>query len=100
MWGIHSLYQTKWSQRKVAVPSTLSWARRAGMTEAEWVSCTHPWLMFDLPAEKATDRKFRLFACACYRVGCERLTDDLAKNATLLAEGYADGCVSWEELTS
>ncbi len=68
------------------------------MTEAEWRECTQPWLMFGAVDGITSDRKFRLFACACYRVNWHSLTDNLARNAILLAERYSDGLCSWEEL--
>jgi hypothetical protein len=68
------------------------------MNEQEWLVCTHPWLMFEAVNEVATDRKFRLFACACYRLNWPSVTDALARSAVLLAEQYADGVISWETL--
>lgn len=61
------------------------------MTEAEWNTCTEPQAMLEFLKGKASDRKLRLFACAC----CSRLLTLMrAKRSTpdvlVVAEGYAD----------
>lgn len=38
------------------------------MTEAEWLACGNPWVMMQHVGAAGTDRKLRLFVCAC----CER----------------------------
>jgi hypothetical protein len=72
------------------------------MTEAEWLTGTDPQKMQEFLRGKASERKLRLFACAC----CFRLTelwgilveDELA--AVELANQYADGGATREGLKS
>jgi len=67
------------------------------MTEAEWLVCTGP--MLDFVRGKASERKLRLFACACCRRVWNHLwSGSVGQNATLAAERYADGMASVEEL--
>jgi len=35
------------------------------MTEQEWLTSSEPWLMLSFLKGKASNRKLRLFACAC-----------------------------------
>ena len=64
------------------------------MTEAEWLAATEPTPMLEHLGGTATDRKLRLFACAC----CRRVWH-LAKNPRLkqvlpIVEGFADGALN------
>lgn len=60
------------------------------MTSAEWLACTDPAAMLDFLGNLPSDRKLRLFACAC----CRRV-DHLLCSRTLagveVAEAFADG---------
>lgn len=68
------------------------------MTEQEWLACEDPLDMLrEPPASQATERKLRLFACAC----CRRVWDHFSptnRENVELAERYADGCASASEL--
>jgi hypothetical protein len=65
------------------------------MTEAEWLACTDPHKMRATLRGKASDRKLRLFACAC----CRQRFDRLAGRAELqgvvrAAEQWVDGAIT------
>jgi hypothetical protein len=69
------------------------------MTEAEWQTGTDPTPMLEFLRDKASDRKLRLFACAYCRAvrGCQHM---LPGTAIAVAERYADGLASDEDLAS
>jgi hypothetical protein len=57
------------------------------MTEAEWLSCTDPAaLLTDL----STERKQRLFACACARRVWHLMADERSRKAAEASEAFAD----------
>jgi hypothetical protein len=60
------------------------------MTETEWLACTNPTPMLELLQGTASDRKLRLFGCACVRV-IWSLTGKEVPTAVEAAEGFADG---------
>ena len=61
------------------------------MTEAEWLNCTNSKLMLAFLRGKASERKLRLFACACCRRIWHLLTDARSRKAIEVAEQSADG---------
>ena len=67
------------------------------MTEAEWLACDDPAAMLDFVGDYASDRKRRLFACAC----CRRIGPLLAeesRQALAVLERCTDGRGSRREL--
>lgn len=68
------------------------------MTEAEWMACEDPTLMLEFLRAKVTDRKLRLFACACCRRVWSSIEDERSQTAVLVAELYLDGAASDAEL--
>ena len=70
------------------------------MTEAEWLACDDPekslgWLVL----EKASLRKLRLFSVACGRHVWASLSDSRSRNAIEVAERFADGLATPNELS-
>ena len=67
------------------------------MTDAEWLACTDPHKMMGHLRDKMSDRKLRLFACACCRQVWHLLSDELSRKAVDVAEKFSDGAISNEE---
>jgi hypothetical protein len=70
------------------------------MTEQEWKECADPTPMLAFLQSRVSDRKCRLFACAC----CRRLWPGLScsteqRRAVEIAEQHADGLARSEELS-
>jgi hypothetical protein len=61
------------------------------MTEAEWLACDDAPTMLDDLRGKASDRKFRLVACACARRVWGSLADERCRKGVEGLEGFADG---------
>jgi hypothetical protein len=71
------------------------------VTESEWLACTEPerMLAFLSACSKASDRKLRLFTCACCRRIWRKLRDPRGREAVEVSERYADGQATRKELT-
>jgi hypothetical protein len=70
------------------------------MTEAEWLACTDPEPMLEFLRGKASERKMRLFACACCRRIWGVLEHPLGREAVEVAERYADRKETKKELSA
>jgi hypothetical protein len=61
------------------------------MTEQEWLDCADPEAILKFLRGKLSDRKLRLFACACVRELGPLVADRASKAALQVAERHADG---------
>src|SRR5262249_20778870 len=70
------------------------------MTEQEWLACGDPVKLLDHlhGTTNASDRKFRLTACACVRSVSYLWDHQVHRQLVELAEQYADGLVTWDEV--
>jgi hypothetical protein len=68
------------------------------MTEGEWLACSDPKPMLEFLRGRASERKLRLFACACVRRLWHLLADARSRRAVEVAERYADGQAGAEDL--
>jgi hypothetical protein len=66
--------------------------------EREWLTCRDPDLMLRSLKGKSSERKLRLFACACFRCVWNQLEDRESRDLVLLTERFADGKASQHEL--
>ena len=67
------------------------------MTEAEWLAATNPTPLLMFLRGRISERKLRLFGCACCRRVWHRIAVDESKAAVQLAERFADGEASLEQ---
>lgn len=70
------------------------------MTELEWTQACDPYRLMQYIDGKASDRKLRLFACACCRRIWDLIEGELQRRAVELAERFADGTgrvIEWEK---
>lgn len=61
------------------------------MTEAGWLGSAEPRLMLEAIEGEASDRKLRLFICACCRAIWPLMSERSWREAVEIAERYADG---------
>jgi hypothetical protein len=67
------------------------------MTEAQWLASNDPEAMLDFLSGKASDRKLRLFLCACARRLWRFIRLEPCRQAVRVAEKYADGQAGEQE---
>jgi hypothetical protein len=68
------------------------------VTEADWNSCTDPQKMLEFLRGKVSDRKLRLFACACCRQ-VWHLLDRQGRTIVKVAEDFAEGKAPQQKLS-
>jgi hypothetical protein len=66
--------------------------------EAEWLACADPTPMLKFLRGNVSDRKLRLFACACCRTIWKSVTDAI-REAVTVWERFADGLATRDELS-
>src|SRR5438046_3096383 len=59
------------------------------MDETEWLACNDPQKMLKFMENLTSDRKLRLFGCACVRRVWRLLKDERTKEMVLVAERHA-----------
>jgi hypothetical protein len=69
------------------------------MIESEWQSCNDPWPMRDHVRDRLREGEVRLFACACCRRVWQWLTDPRSRKAVEIAERFAEGLATLEDLS-
>jgi hypothetical protein len=70
------------------------------MTEAEWLAYADPKPMLDFLGRQASNRKLRLFACACCRTQWDLIEEEDVRKAIDAAERYADGLIRDSTVTN
>jgi hypothetical protein len=70
------------------------------MTEAEWLACADPKKMLDCLRGKASERKLRLFACACCRRIWHLWEDEPCRKVIEILEDFVDGKANEEALAA
>ncbi len=70
------------------------------MTESDWATCADPQKMLAFLRGKVSDRKFRLFSCACCRRIWHLLSDNPSRWVVKVAEAYADGMATADEMNA
>ena len=68
------------------------------MTEQEWITNSEWYLLLNHINGKVSDRKLRLFACACCRQIWSKIADPRIRNAVIVTERFADGDVTLDEM--
>src|SRR5436190_23703815 len=65
--------------------------RRRPMTEAEWLAATDPRVVLESWSWPTSERKMRLFCCACCRRIWPLITAPESRKAVEVSESLADG---------
>jgi len=68
------------------------------MTEQEWLECTDWLSMWEIVRHNHSERKLRLFSCACCRRIWDLLTDERSRKVVEVAEQFAEGNATVEDL--
>jgi hypothetical protein len=69
------------------------------MTEAKWLACDDPRPLLEVVRDTASDRRLRLFGCACVRRVWGLLPGEQSRRLVEAGEAYADGLVGEQALS-
>src|SRR4051794_27605778 len=70
----------------------------AAMDETTWRTCRSPELLLGFLSGRASERKWRLFACACCRRIWDLVWEDEPRAAVEAGEALADGLLDQQTL--
>jgi hypothetical protein len=70
------------------------------VTEADWLACTDPQKLLAFLRDRASQRKLRLFACACCRRIWDCLVDPRSRQAVESGERHADALAGRAEMVA
>ena len=89
-----------WCKKYHACYDATEWVRQFNTWAEAWDACQRPdWMLWLMGEKDIGDAKtLRLFACRCVRDVWPLLTDERSRNAVEVAERFANGEASREEL--
>jgi len=94
----------RWLKRRGACQEAVDWVKENEYESLAdgWDKCQRSdWMLWLLDKVKyENDRDLRLFACACVRAVWDKLTDERSRNVVEVAERFAVGDATEEELTA
>jgi hypothetical protein len=70
------------------------------MDQQGWLESAEAWPMLEFLRGRVSERRLRLFACACLRRVWDVLTEEDSRKAVEIVERYADGEIRKEELAA
>lgn len=73
---------------------------RTPLTESDWLASSDLTALIDFLGDRLSDRKYRLFACACCGQVWPLIIDERCRQAVEIAERFADGGALKSELTA
>jgi hypothetical protein len=95
------VWETGSGRRKASTGSIFAgFVERFTVTGAEWLRSTDPDAMLTVLGDGPSERKKRLFACACCRRVLSRIPDDRVRAALEVSEAFADRAATGEQLAA
>src|SRR4051812_49083276 len=105
-----AMTRTSWdtsASREQCMCEAVSWLtccspRGDAVDEREWLNCDDPQPMVEFlrVSGRPTERKLRLFSCACVRRVWPHLADERDREAVRVAERFADGSALVEQVAA